>query len=141
MEHSTDEAWQALHDALCHDGGCYLTGEEESHCERRALDFYAWIMNRCVQRSCFKWVVLQQGQPYSQPDTGFACLACCFESFQAQRAKDLVWIEEVLEPVGGAGDRVAGCWGRSQGTIYSLCSQDHDSGGKYVTLLCRCLCL
>jgi hypothetical protein len=55
MQHSTDEAWQTLHDALCHDGGCYPTGEEESHCERRALDFYAWIMNRCVQCSCFGW--------------------------------------------------------------------------------------
>lgn len=52
MQHSTDEAWQALHDALCHDGGCYLTGEAESHCERRALDFYAWIMNRYTQGSC-----------------------------------------------------------------------------------------
>lgn len=48
MQHSTDVAWEALHDAPCLDGGCYRSGEEESACERRALDFYAWLMTRCV---------------------------------------------------------------------------------------------
>lgn len=46
MQHSTDEAWEALHAAECHDAGCYKTGEEESACERRALEFYAWLMSR-----------------------------------------------------------------------------------------------
>jgi hypothetical protein len=46
MQHSTDVMWEALHAAQCHDGGCYLTGEEESHCERRALEFYAWLLDR-----------------------------------------------------------------------------------------------
>lgn len=46
VQHSTDVMWEALHAAQCHDGGCYLTGEEESHCERRALEFYAWLLDR-----------------------------------------------------------------------------------------------
>lgn len=46
MAHSTDVAWEALHDAACADGGCYLSGEEESHCEARALEFYAWLLDR-----------------------------------------------------------------------------------------------
>lgn len=48
MQHSTDEMWEALHAATCQDGGCYLSGEEERHCEQRALDFYAWLLDRCA---------------------------------------------------------------------------------------------
>jgi hypothetical protein len=51
MQHSKDADWEALHHAQCTDGGCYLEGEEESRCEQRALDFYAWLMDRCVTHS------------------------------------------------------------------------------------------
>lgn len=46
VTHSSDVDWEALHDATCADGGCYLTGEEETHCEARALKFYAWLLDR-----------------------------------------------------------------------------------------------
>eukprot|EP00878_Enallax_costatus_P032947 GHUV01036302.1.p1 GENE.GHUV01036302.1~~GHUV01036302.1.p1 ORF type:complete len:402 (+),score=101.12 GHUV01036302.1:240-1445(+) len=41
-----DVNWERFHDAVCQDGGCYFTGEEESACERRAVEFYKWLMSR-----------------------------------------------------------------------------------------------
>jgi hypothetical protein len=50
IKHQRDVEWERLHAAICHDGGCYLTGEEETATEHRALDFYKWLMSRPEQR-------------------------------------------------------------------------------------------
>lgn len=48
MVNQQDVNWERFHAAVCQDGGCYSTGEEEAACERRALEFYQWLMCRSV---------------------------------------------------------------------------------------------